>query len=414
MMTGRKPLVVLVSFIVLCGVGMAADWAQWRGPNRDGCSTETGLLPAWPKEGPTLAWKATGIGAGFSTVAIEGDRIFTTGEKGDSDSVHCLDLHGGKVLWSSTFGKSGAPGWGGFTGPRGTPTIDGDRLYVIGQYGELACMKTADGRIVWSKDFVNDFGGKRPEWGFSESVLIDGDKMICTPGGSKGAIVALDKITGNVVWQTKDFTDEAHYSSLVAAEIEGVRQYIQLTSEHVVGVGTDGKVLWKTVRKGKTAVIPTPVVQGNTVFVTSGYGAGCNLFAVTKTNGAFSVRQVYAERNMSVHHGGAVRVGDLVYGYCENKGWVCQEMATGKIRWEEKDQIGKGSVVFADGKLILRAEDKGIVGMIEASPNGYKELGRFVQPGFGRPKTWPHPVVFGKKLYLRDQDQLLCYDIAKK
>lgn len=410
----RNASVIILSVILISSFCPAADWAQWRGPNRDGCSTETGLLASWPEGGPTLAWKATGIGAGFSTVAIAGDRIYTTGEKGDSDSVYCLDLNGGKILWTSTFGKSGAPGWGGFTGPRGTPTLDGELLYVIGQYGELACLKTADGSVVWSKALDKDFGGKRPEWGYSESVLVDGDQIVCTPGGKKGAIVALHKKTGQLLWQTKDFTDEAHYSSLVMAEIEGVKQYIQLTSESVVGVAQDGKLLWKAVRKGKTAVIPTPVVSGNKVYVTSGYGAGCNLFEITKTDGTFSARQVYAERSMSDHHGGAVLVGEFVYGHCDSQGWVCQELATGRIKWAEKGQIGKGSVVYADGKLILRAEDKGIVGMISATPDGYKELGRFIQPGFGKPKTWPHPVVFGKKLYLRDQDQLLCYDITAK
>jgi outer membrane protein assembly factor BamB len=347
-------------------------------------------------------------------VAIAGERIYTTGEKGDSDFVHCLDLNGGKILWSTKYGKSGAPGWGGFSGPRGTPTVDGDLLYVIGQYGEVACLKTADGSVVWSKALDKDFGGKRPEWGYSESALIDGDKMVCTPGGAQGAIVALDKKTGNLLWQTKDFTDEAHYSSLVMAEIGGVKQYIQLTAASVVGVGIDGKLLWKAERKGKTAVIPTPVVSGNKVFVTSGYGVGCNMFEVTKAGDAFSAKQVYAEKSMADQHGGAIRVGDFVYGHCDSKGWVCQELATGQTKWAEKGQIGKGSVVFADGKLFLRAEDGGTVGMIAASPEGYKELGRFVQPGFGKPKTWPHPVVFGKKLYLRDQDQLLCYDVAAK
>ena len=405
---------IVISVVLISGVCMAADWAQWRGPNRDGCSTETGLLAAWPKDGPALAWKATGVGAGFSTVAIAGERIYTTGEKGDSDFVHCLDLNGGTILWSTKYGKSGAPGWGGFTGPRGTPTVDGEMVYVIGQYGEVVCLKTADGSVVWSKDLTKDFGGKRPEWGFSESALIDGDTMVCTPGGTKGAMVALDKKTGQLLWQTMDFKDETQYSSIVIAEIGGVKQYIQLTAASVVGVAPDGKLLWRAERKGQTAVISTPVVSGNTVFVTSGYGVGCNLFEITKTDGAFSAKQVYAERNMANHHGGAVRVGDFVYGHCDSKGWVCQEMATGQIKWAEKGQIGKGSVVFADGKLILRAEDKGIVGMIAATPEGYKELGRFVQPGIGKPKTWPHPVIFGKKLYLRDQDQLLCYDIAAK
>ena len=406
--------VIVISFALISGVALAADWAQWRGPNRDGCSTETGLLAAWPKDGPALAWKTTGIGGGFSTVAIAGDRIYTTGEKGESDLVYCLDLNGGKILWSAKYGKSGAPGWGGFTGPRGTPTVDGEMLYVIGQFGEVACLKTADGSVVWNKTLDKDYGGKRPEWGFSESVLIDGNQMICTPGGDKGAMVALDKKTGNLLWQTKDFTDEAQYSSIVIAEIEGVKQYIQLTAASVVGVAPDGKLLWRVERKGQTAVITTPVVSGNKVFVTSSYGVGCNMFEVTKTDGAFSGKQVYAERSMANQHGGAVRIGDYVYGHCDGKGWVCQELATGQTKWAEKEQIGKGSVVFADGKLFLRAEDGGVVGMIAASPEGYKELGRFVQPGFGKPKTWPHPVVFGKKLYLRDQDQLLCYDIAAK
>jgi outer membrane protein assembly factor BamB len=414
MKLSRNTSVIVLFVVLISSVALAADWGQWRGPNRDGCSTETGLLAAWPKDGPALAWKATGIGAGFSTVAIAGERIYTTGEKGDSDFVHCLDLNGGKILWSAKYGKSGAPGWGGFTGPRGTPTVDGEMLYVIGQYGEVACLKTADGSVVWSKALDKDFGGKRPEWGFSESALIDGNQMICTPGGAQGAIVALDKKTGNLLWQTKDFTDEAHYSSIVTAEIGGVKQYIQLTAASVVGVGIDGKLLWKAERKGKTAVIPTPVVSGNKVFVTSGYGVGCNMFEVTKAGDAFSAKQVYAEKSMADQHGGAIRVGDYVYGHCDSKGWVCQELATGQTKWAEKGQIGKGSVVFADGKLFLRAEDGGTVGMIAASPEGYKELGRFVQPGFGKPKTWPHPVVFGKKLYLRDQDQLLCYDVAAK
>ncbi len=389
----------------------ADDWPQWRGPNRDGLSPETGLLQQWPQGGPKLVWKATGLGEGFSTVSVVGDRIFTTGEKGGVSYVHSLNRADGKLLWSTPLGKAGAPGWGGFTGPRGTPTVDGDLLYVMGQFGELACLKTADGAKVWDKHMSKDFGGERPEWGYSESVLIDGDQAVCTPGGSKGAIVALDKRTGRVLWQTKDFTDPAHYSSLVCAEIAGARQYVQLTADSVAGVAPDGQVLWRIERKGKTAVIPTPIVKGNKVYVTSGYGAGSNLFEVERAGGKLQARQVYAERSIASHHGGAVLVGNHVYGYCDSRGWVCQELATGRLTWTEKRQVGKGSVVYADGRLYLRAEDDGIVALIEATPDGYKETGRFVQPGFGKPKTWPHPVVAGKKLYLRDQDQLLCYDV---
>jgi len=407
-----KPVIRCVCVLLLIStLCQASDWPQWRGPNRDGLSSETGLLQQWSQGGPSLVWRATGLGEGFSTVSVAGDRIFTTGEKGGVSYVHSLNRADGKLLWSTPLGKAGAPGWGGFAGPRGTPTVDGDLLYVMGQYGELACLKTVDGTKVWEEHMSKDFGGERPEWGYSESVLIDGDQAVCTPGGSKGAIVALDKRAGKVLWQTKDFTDPAHYSSLVCAEIAGARQYVQLTAESVVGVAPDGQVLWRVERKGKTAVIPTPVVKGNKVYVTSGYGAGSNLFEVERTGGKLQAKQVYAERSIASHHGGAVLVGDHVYGYCDSRGWVCQEFATGKLTWTEKRQVGKGSVVYADGRLYLRAEDDGIVALIEATPDGYKETGRFVQPGFGKPKTWPHPVVAGKKLYLRDQDQLLCYDV---
>jgi outer membrane protein assembly factor BamB len=371
------------------------------------------LLQQWPQGGPALVWKATGLGEGFSSVSVVGDRIYTTGDRGGVCYVHGLNRADGKLRWSTPLGKAGAPGWGGFAGPRGTPTVDGDLLYVMGQFGELACLKTADGAKVWEKHMSKDFGGERPEWGYSESVLIDGDQAVCTPGGSKGAIVALDKRTGNVLWQTKDFTDPAHYSSLVCAEIAGVKQYVQLTAESVVGVSPRAKSL-ACRAAGKTAVIPTPIGKGNKVYVHPRYGVGSNLMKSSATGGKLQARQVYAERSIASHHGGAVLVGDHVYGYCDSRGWVCQELATGKLTWTEKRQVGKGSVVYADGRLYLRAEDDGIVALIEATPDGYKETGRFVQPGFGKPKTWPHPVVAGKELYLRDQDQLLCYDVQAR
>ncbi len=404
----------VLTVMLLSPLCWAADWAQWRGPNRDGLSSGTGLLQQWPEGGPELAWKATGLGEGFSTVSVVGDRIYTTGDKGSTCYVHALNRANGELLWSKALGKAGAPGWGGFAGPRGTPTVDGDLLYVMGQYGEVACFKTSDGAKVWERHMVNDFGGELPEWGYSESILVDGDQAVCTPGGSKGAIVGLDKLTGKVLWQTENFTDPAHYSSLVTAVIGRVKQYVQLTAESVVGVTRGGAVLWRAERKGQTAVIPTPVVKDNKVYVTSGYGVGCNLFEITRVVCRFDAEQKYAERSMANQHGGAVLVGDYVYGYCDARGWVCQELATGELKWSEKKQVGKGSVVYADGCLYLRAEDNGVVGLIKATPDGYEETGRFVQPDFGKPKTWPHPVVVDKKLYLRDQDILLCYDVAAR
>ncbi len=394
-------------------VSQAADWPQWRGPARDGISLETGLLAKLPAAGPKLVWKSTGLGSGYSSVAVVGDRIYTAGESPESSFVFALDATSGKQLWATKLGKPGAPGWGGFAGPRATPTFADGSLYTIDQWGELVCFAAADGNELWRKHLEQDLGGKRPEWGFSESPLVDGDHVLVTPGGSKGAIVALDRKTGRSIWQTTGFTDPAHYSSLVLATIGGVKQYIQLTAENVVGVSVKGEVLWKAPRKGKTAVIPTPVVKDNLVYVTSGYGSGCNLFKINSTGQKFSAEQVYENKMMINHHGGVILLGDHVYGYCDGKGWTCQELNTGEAKWQDKT-LGKGSLVYADGKFFLRQEDKQCpVAMIKASPEAYAELGRFDQPERSGKQGWPHPVIANGKLFLRDQDVLLCFNIKE-
>lgn len=392
----------------------AADWPQWRGYHRDDKSPEKGLLQSWPDGGPPLAWKTSGLGAGFATVAVEGDHIFTAGDKGTESFVIALNRKDGSPAWAAKLGKAGAPGWGGFAGVRGTPTVDGDRIIALGQYGELVCLEKATGKEVWRKNFTADFGGKVPEWGFSESPLIDGEQVVCLPGGTQGAVVALNKKTGDLIWQTKDFTDDAQYSSLVPAEIHGVKQYIGLTMASVFGVSSEGKLLWKAARKGATAVIPTPLYHDGHVYVTSGYGTGCNLFKITKTGDQFTASQVYANKVMKNHHGGVVLVGDKVYGHGDYA-WVCQDFMTGASVWESKD-LKKGSIVYADGCLYLREEDKsgGLVALIEATPAGFKILGKFKQPDASGKDLWPHPVVADGQLYLRDQDNLLVYDIKKK
>lgn len=402
---------------ILVGVAAGAadvEWFQWRGPKRDGISTETGLLQEWPAGGPALAWKAKGLGNGYSVVTFAPDRIFTMGEKDDAACVFALERSSGKIVWSTPVGKAGAPGWGNFAGPRSTPTVDGELVYAVGQYGEIVCLQAASGAKAWAKSFVTDLGGKVPEWGYSESPLLAGDKILCTPGGSKGAIVALDKKSGAVLWQCKELTDGAAYSSLVPAKICGLDQYVQLTPASVAGVGPDGKLLWRAAREGKTAVIPTPICSGDNVYVTSGYGVGCNLFTVTASGGALTAKQVFANKTIANHHGGVILLGDHVYGYCDSKGWVCQKFATGEIVWSDK-KLGKGSIAYADGRFYLRTEaGKGTVALIEATPEGYKEKGRFDQPDRSKANSWPHPVIAGGKLYLRDQDVLLCYDIKAK
>ncbi len=407
---------ILVSMAFGSSVLAANDWPMWRGPNRDGCSTETGLLKAWPAEGPKLLWKATGLGGGYSAVTTEGDRIFTMGETGDSAYVMALNRADGKLLWSTKVGAAGAPGWGGFAGPRSTPSVAGDRVFAISQWGDFVCVDAGTGKEYWRKHLEKDFGGKRPEWGYAESPLVDGDNVVVTPGGSNGAIVALNTKTGATVWQTKNFTDAAQYSSLIVAEISGVRQYIQLTMASVVGVAADdGRVLWRALRKGEMAVIPTPIFHDGFVYVTSSYGIGCNLFKVTGSGGKFSVKEIYANKNMVNHHGGVVQVGEFLYGYSEGKGWTCQDFRTGRVVWQEKDRFGKGSLAYADGHLYLRLESgSGTVALIEASPISYKETGRFNQPDRSDKNSWAHPVISDGKLYLRDQGILLCYDIRAK
>lgn len=400
---------------VLCAVaGRAGDWPQWRGPNRDGKSTETGLLSSWPASGPRLIWKAEGLGGGYATVAVSQARVFTAGEKGRESFVFALGEADGKLIWTARLGKAGAPGWGGFAGPRCTPTVDGDRLYSLGQYGELVCLETATGKELWRKDLVADFGGSLPEWGFSESPLIDGDRVLCTPGGKNGAVVALNKKTGDLIWRSKAFTDEAQYSSLVPMTLGTTRSCVQLTMESVAGISLEtGDVLWRAPRKGAVAVIPTPVVHQDYVYVTSGYNIGCNLFRVNSTGTGFAVQEIYKNKIVANHHGGVVLVGEHIYGHSDTRGWVCQEFATGREVWSERSKVGKGSILYADGHLYLREEDKGKsnVVLIEATPAGYREKGRFEQPHHSGKEPWPHPVIANGKLYLRDQDILLCYDL---
>lgn len=427
----RKTLVPLLSAFVLLATAHAGDvasndWPQFRGPNRDDVSTETGLLKQWPADGPTLAWKAEGIGRGYSSVSVAGGKIFTMGDKEGASHVYALDLNG-KIVWDAKVGKPG----GNYDGTRSTPTVDGNFVYALGQFADLVCLNAADGKEVWRKNLETDFGGKMMSgWNFTESVLIDGKQLICTPGGQNGTMIALDKTNGSKIWQSAEITDKAAYSSAIAADIGGVHQYIQLTGNaqtkkngvktvdgtgHVFGVDAKtGKLLWQADRSGGTAVIPTPIYFDNHVFVTSGYGAGCSCFKITAEGGAFSAKEVYSNKEMTDHHGGVLRVGENLYGHSDNGGWKCMEMKTGKVLWKNPG-VGKGSLTFADGHLYLRSEaGSGRIALVEASPEAYKQTGEFNQPNRAKENSWPHPVVSGGKLYIRDQDILLCYDIKAK
>jgi outer membrane protein assembly factor BamB len=412
---------LVVSVTAFAGsTASAADWPQWRGPDRDGVSKETGLLEKWPEGGPPLAWKAKGVGTGHASVSVASGRIYTMGDAADGGSyVHALDAQSGKLLWSTKLGKAG----GGEdrdpnrTGSRGTPTVDGDKLFVLGQYGELACLST-DGKELWRADLVATYGGKVNKWAYAESPLVDGDKVIITPGGSKGTMLALDKKTGKPLWQSKGWKDEAHYSSAIIATIGGVRQYIQQTEKSVAGVAADdGRLLWRANRpEGRVAVVSTPIEKDGLVYVAAGYGVGCHAFKVTPpaaAGGTFSVKQLYANRDMKNHHGGVVLLGDHVYGSNDPGLLTCMDLKTGEVAWRDRGP-GKGSIVIADGRIYCRNEQSpGTMMLVEATPDGYKELSTFEPPDASGKSTWPHPVVANGRLYLRDQDVLLCYDIQE-
>jgi outer membrane protein assembly factor BamB len=411
-----KFTLLLLTFPAVALCAYAEDWPQWQGPDRTNVSKETGLLPSWPSGGPKLLWTFREAGAGYSGPAVVGDRLYTMGADEKSEFIYAIDLKTQKKAWSTEFGTVFKEGHG--NGPRGTPTVDGDLVFAVGGQGTIVCVKAATGEKVWSKNFKTDLGGTMMSgWGYTESPLLDGDKVVCTPGGNKGAVAALNKKTGELVWQSKEFTDKAAYSSLVPAEIGGVRQYVLMTGEHVAAVAAkDGKLLWKYDRAGRVAAIPTPVVSGELVYATSGYGAGCNLVKVVPASNLLKAEEGYANKDMTNHHGGVVLVGDYLYGHSDSKGWVCQKFKTGEVVWAERGKLGKGSLTCADGHLICYSEKGGDVVLVKTTPDGWKEDGRFKIPEeskirAGSGAIWTHPVVANGRLYLRDQDLIFCYDL---
>ncbi len=388
----------------------ASDWPQWRGPDRTDVSKETGLLKSWPAGGPKRVWLFENAGHGYSGPAIAGGKYFTLGTRDGSEILLALDANTGKELWTAPLGSILENGWGG--GPRGTPAVDGGNVYALSGKGDLACVSAADGKVGW-KASLKTFGGKTPGWGYTESVLVDGDLVVCTPGGAQGALVALNKKTGALVWQSKEFTDLAHYSSIVPAKINGADTYVQRTEKSIVGLAVkDGKLLWKTdFPFGRTAVIPTPIVRDNIVYVSAGYGAGCKEIKINPDN---TVTTIFENKVMKNHHGGVILVGDHLYGHGD-PGWVCQDFKTGEEVWNHRG-FGKGAVAFADGMLYCLEEGSGTLVLAEASPTGWKEHGRFKldpQTKIRNPqgRVWTHPVIANGKLYLRDQDLISCYDI---
>jgi outer membrane protein assembly factor BamB len=400
--------VAALVFVTQTGA-QSADWFQWRGPNRDGVSPETGLLQAWPKSGPPLAWRANGAGNGYSSFSASNGRLYTLGARGNNEYVVAFDRATGKKAWEYLNGRRYENDRG--DGPRSTPTIDGDRLYVLGGSGDLTCLDAATGKKIWSINIVSKFGGVNPYWGYSESPLIVGDRILVNAGGRRASIVAISKADGATLWQ--QHSDGAGYSSPMLMRTGSLNQVIFFTESHTLAVDPrDGRLLWSYNKANNgTANIATPIVRGTRVFVSSDYGTGAALLDVRAAGNIATANEVYFTRDMRNHHASSVLVGDHLYGFSSSI-LTALKFDTGQIAWRDRS-VGKGSLIFADNRLYLYSED-GVVGLAEANPASYREHGRFTIAQQGGLPTWSHPIISGGLLIIRDQDNVYAYDVKAR
>jgi len=411
----------IIGVLLSASVGNAEDWPQFRGPNRDGKSRETGLLKQWPVDGPKLLRTISGFGDGFSTPVIARDRIYISGKVGDNLKLFCFDLSGNQI-WERTHGlafrEADAP-HSPYPGARGAPTIDGDIIYLLGGLGWLTAYRSSDGELIWSVDVVNDLGGRVPPWGYTESVLIDGDKLLCTPGSeTKGTFAALDKKTGQLLWQSGGITARAEYGSPILTEFDGVRQVVTMSRAGLVAVSPqDGKFLWQHNRMAKKAMAESTTAHGNSAGYADGYVFEATSYQTRggsavrlKSNGAGLTSELAWESDkLNCEHGGYVIVDGHIY-MNQGVGWSCLQLKTGEERWFGRGP-GKGSIIYADGMLYCLGE-KGRMGLIEASSEGFNRVSMFDLPE-GQGPSWAHPVISDGKLYLRWADRLFAYDIQR-
>lgn len=419
---GTRQLCFVVTALALCATLLVgADWPQWRGPERTGISTEKGLLQDWPKEGPRLLWQLTDIGDGYATPSISGGRVYLLSNRGmDDEFVQALSASDGKVLWTRHLGGVGNPKQQpAYPMARSTPTIDGDLLYTFTSDGEIACLRTATGEVVWQKSVRKEFAGKPGTWAYAESPLIDGDVLIVTPGGPDATIVALNKKTGAVIWKSAvPGGDAAGYSSAIVVQAASRKQYVQFLDKGLVGVDSKtGKFLWRyTQTSGGPANIATPVAHNNYVYSTNSRRFGGGLVQLNATEDGVAAEPVYFVRDAPNTLGGQVLLGNHLFG-TNQQGPAVTEFATGKILWQT-DSIGPGAVLYADSRVYLHTEN-GEVALFEATADAYREKGRFTPPEApkrrdSRERAWSYPVVSDGRLYIRDLGTLWCFDVKDR
>lgn len=396
----------------------ASDWPQWRGPLRNGISTESGLRAEWPTNGPVLRWCQTNIGSGYATPSVAGKTLYVLGNDGlDNEFVQALQTEDGKQIWRTRLGKVGNPDQKPpYPGARSTPTVDGEVLFALSSDGDLACVELASGKTRWQKNLRTDFDGKPGIWAYSESPLVDGDTVVVTPGGATATLAAFNKKTGEVIWKCAlPDADEAAYASAILVEAAGHKQYVQHLQKGLVGVDAKtGTLLWrynKAVSKFR-ANIPSPLAEQDRIY-TCGAGTGGGLIRLSGKDGGVEATEVYFSPKLPTTIGGAVKVGDYLYGTTA-QAMLCVEFATGNVKWEER-ALGAASLCCAGDQLYLHAES-GEVALVAPSPEGYRERGRFTPPDQPKrinsmEKAWAFPVVANGSLYIRDQHMLYCYDV---
>lgn len=402
---------LVLPVMVLSGSSvLAADWPQWRGPDRSNVSTETGLAKEWPKDGPPLAWKATGLGDGVAPVSVAGGRVFTTGNVGTDVVCTARSAKDGKEIWSVKLGpaakEAGVMRWLA----QAAPTVDGDCVFAVTANGDYVCLAADTGEVIWAKHFVKDFAGRKSGWGFCDYPLVDGDRLIVCPGGDENTVAALDKRTGAVVWGCPIEKELAAHSVLIAAEVGGVMQYVVHLGRGLYGISTRGEVLWKyTGLSNGVANTHAPIAVKGDVFFANGYGTGNALLKPAKTDGLWAVQEVYRLKSGNVPWlGSPTRAADHVL-LNTSTDLVCLDWKTGGPVWTEK--LGRTMYTVADAKTFVRTQTGKLI-LATADPKGYRELSQFTppRPDKGLP-AWTFPVVANGCLYVRDYDTLLCYDV---
>jgi outer membrane protein assembly factor BamB len=402
-----------------------ADWPQWRGPDRNGVSREVGLLKQWPAAGPKLLWQLRDIGDGYSTPSVVGSRIYLMSNRGmDNEFVLALSVSNGTTIWTTRVGNVGNPNQNPpYPKARSTPTVDGNRVYAFGSDGDLVCLEAESGNIRWQKNVRSEFGGEPGEWAYAESPLVDGDLVIVTPGGAQATMVALNKKTGATVWKSVvPGGDPAGYASAIVVNGGGRKQYVQFLSKGIVGVDAKtGQFLWRYNEAAKgPAQYFTPIAREGYVYG-GALGIGGALIQLKAEGAGVVANQVYFERGLPNGLGGAILVGDYLYGTEIATGpLVATEFMTGKVKWKA-ESIGRVSMAYADGLLYLHGLN-GDIALIEANPDAYREKARFTPPDQPRHKAvggypeqaFAHPVIANGRLYIRDLGTLWAYDIKNR